>query len=107
MLRQERITALIKEKLNPTFLTVENESSQHSVPKDSETHFKITAVSEAFLGLPPLKRHRLLNTLLANELQNGLHALSLHLFTQEEWLKRSQSSPPSPACKGGMHREKK
>ncbi|ASQ46621.1 BolA family protein [Legionella clemsonensis] len=101
MSREARITKLITDNFKSIFLQVENESHKHHVPQGSETHFKILLVSPAFEGLSMINRHRQINTLLADELQTGLHALSLHLYTTEEWDKRHQTLQTSPACRDG------
>ncbi|MFN2332350.1 MAG: BolA family protein [Halomonas sp.] len=98
------IQATIEEKLQalaPAFLTVENESHRHSVPPDSETHFKVTLVSEHLEGLMPVKRHQQVYALLADELAGPVHALALHLYTPAEWQASGQSRPDSPDCRGG------
>ncbi len=101
MSRQIRIQTLLDIQLSPVFLTVEDESKNHHVPKDAQTHFKIVAVSKQFNGLTLIARHRLINTLLHNEFDTGLHALSMHLYTPEEWQARTKSVDQSPACKDG------
>ncbi|MCA1770919.1 MAG: BolA/IbaG family iron-sulfur metabolism protein [Halomonas sp.] len=98
------IQATIEEKLQalaPAFLAVENESHRHSVPPDSETHFKVTLVSEHLEGLMPVKRHQQVYALLADELAGPVHALALHLYTPAEWQASGQSRPDSPDCRGG------
>lgn len=104
MTRQSRIETYLQETLAPLFLEVQNESRNHHVPVDAETHFKIIVVSEKFTGLSRLEKHRLVHTILASELQNGLHALSLHLFTPEAW-KTANPIAKSPACRDGYDRE--
>ena len=37
--------------LNPTHLEVINVSNQHSVPRNSETHFKVVLISDSFDGM--------------------------------------------------------
>jgi len=106
MSRTQSITQRITSTLKPTFLEVENESHQHNVTQPAETHFKITIVAEQFEDLSKIARHRLLYSLLAEELNTGLHALSLHLYTPQEWERCQSSSPQSPACRGGHQREK-
>jgi len=103
MSRQIRITELLTQELHPSFLLVEDESKNHHVPENAQTHFKVTAVSSKFDDLTRIARHRLLNSLLAPEFSQGMHALSLHLFTNEEWVKRSASVLKSPACKDGFN----
>lgn len=94
----------IEEKLatlDPQYLAVENESHMHHVPPDSETHFKVTLVSERFAGLMPVKRHQLIYSVLADELAGPVHALALHLYTPQQWEARGGSRPDSPNCRGG------
>lgn len=98
MNRQQRIEQCLQQAFAPDHLQVENESHGHNVPANSETHFKVTLVTEAFTGLKPVARHQRIYALLQGELDQGLHALSLHLFTPEQW---QGQVPASPACMGG------
>ncbi|CEP16802.1 hypothetical protein [Parasitella parasitica] len=81
----------IIEALHPTVLEVVNEShlhAHHAAMKgntNKETHFRLTIVSEEFKKKSLMQRHRLIYTLLDDELKNqGLHALTLKTKTQEE-----------------------
>ncbi|SFU60050.1 BolA family protein [Halomonas korlensis] len=99
-----RIQAIIEDKLQalePTFMTVENESHRHNVPANSETHFKVTLVSSRFEGMMPVKRHQQIYALLADELAGPVHALALHPYTAAEWAARGEARPNSPNCRGG------
>ncbi len=49
----------LTEALSPLVLEIDNESHGHNVPKNSETHFRVVLVSEAFVGLNRVKRHQL------------------------------------------------
>jgi BolA protein len=100
MSRKERIEQLLQKELSPSHLNVEDESSNHHVPQGAETHFKIIAVSQRFIDLSRIERHRMLNHLLNPELEQGLHALSMHLYTPEEW-EKNQSVLKSPSCRDG------
>lgn len=98
------VQARIEDKLqalDPAYLTVENESHMHSVPANSETHFKVTLVSARFEGLMPVKRHQQIYAVLAEELSGPVHALALHLYTPAEWTARGNARPNSPNCLGG------
>jgi BolA protein len=101
MSRYHRIEAILNNNLHTEKLIIENESNKHNVPPNSETHFKLILVSEDFIPLKKIERHRLINKLLAEELQKGLHALSIHAYTPEEWKKNAQSIIASPHCKDG------
>ena len=50
-----KIVEKLSEALNPSHLQVINESHMHSVPKGSETHFKVVVVTKSFDGLPLIK----------------------------------------------------
>ncbi|MFI4919413.1 MAG: BolA family protein [Legionellales bacterium] len=101
MSRKEHIEKQLLQELTPVFLSVEDESQNHHVPVGAETHFKVTAVSPLFINLTRVARHRLVNQLLLKEFEQGLHALSLHLFTVEEWETRGKPVLASPTCKDG------
>lgn len=99
------IAAAIEGKLvaafAPASLVIENQSDSHSGPRGRETHFKVVVVSEQFVGLGLVQRHRLINLTLADELQAGVHALSIEALTPEQWAARGGAMMPSPACLGG------
>ncbi len=101
MKTQTTITEKIQQAITPDVLHVENESHMHSVPPNSETHFKVTIVSDEFEGKRLLQRHRLVNGLLSDELAGPVHALALHTYTSAEWVKKNGQSPDSPSCMGG------
>jgi len=86
--------------LTPVYLDVQNESYKHSVPLNSETHFKVVIVSPMFSGLPLIKQHQLVNTTLQDELQTGVHALSIKTSTVEKWDGQPLQSE-TPNCLGG------
>lgn len=99
MVIQGKIESKIK-RLNPSFVELINESHNHSVPKNSETHFKLLLVSDLFVGLNRVQRQRKVYDLLAEELKNGVHALTMRLLTPEEHAKE-QAAFESPDCHGG------
>ncbi|KPJ05992.1 BolA-like protein [Papilio machaon] len=88
--------------LEATHLDVINESYMHNVPKGSETHFKVVVVSDKFDGLALIKRHRLVNDILKEELQNGVHALSIVAKTTKQWDESEKIIESSPSCRGGF-----
>ncbi|MDT0593382.1 BolA family protein [Glaciecola petra] len=98
---KQSIENKISDNINADFLDVVNESHMHNVPANSETHFKVTVISDTFEGKRLLQRHRSINSLLAEELAGPVHALALHTYTKSEWLKRQAESPDSPNCLGG------
>ncbi|KAL1563022.1 hypothetical protein AAHA92_05533 [Salvia divinorum] len=51
---------------------------------DGETHFNVEVISEGFEGKSLVKRHRMIYSMLQDELQSGLHALSIVAKTPSE-----------------------
>lgn len=90
--------------LQPEFLEVVNESHKHNVPPGSESHFKVTIVTDEFSGKMLVARHRMVNDILADELAQSIHALVLHTMTIEEWSKKKGKPSESPPCLGGSAR---
>jgi BolA protein len=86
---QEAMEKKLKAAFSPERLAIINESHLHAghhheesgrhVVYDGtgETHFRIRIVSPAFAGKSRLERHRAVNTLLADELKAGVHALAI------------------------------
>jgi len=105
MLVQNDIETKLQDVFKPSYIEVLNESHMHSVPRNSETHFKVTLVSDAFNGVRKVQRHQQVYAALQEQLQSGVHALALHLYSAEEWLARNELSPDSPTCMGGSKKE--
>ena len=101
---QQTIEQRLQQQFSPSFLEVINESSQHNVPAGSESHFKVTIVTEQFDGLRLIQRHRQVNQCLADVIAEQIHALALHTYTPEQWQQQQQQSPDSPNCLGGSKR---
>lgn len=105
MIVEETIRQRLEDALKPQYLEVVNESHQHSVPANSETHFKVVLVSDAFDGCRKVARHQQVYALLAEELAGPVHALALHTYSPLEWQERNALAPDSPDCLGGTKRE--
>ena len=98
---EQQITEKISDDLKPSHLEVVNESHMHSVPENSETHFKLVIATSAFEGKKSVARHQLVYKALAAELAGPVHALALHTYTEQEWQERNAAAPDSPNCLGG------
>jgi len=98
---QEIIETKLHKIFFPKYLQVINESHMHNVPDGAESHFKVVVVSREFEGLRLIARHRKVNQALVEELQNGLHALSIHTYTESEWMIENGFVPKTPDCMGG------
>ncbi|KAJ7902021.1 bola-like protein-domain-containing protein [Mycena olivaceomarginata] len=88
---REKLTA----QFNPTVLKISNDSWQHrhhapmraqGSDGTGETHFSVQIVSPTFQSKTTMQRHRLIYAALKEELDAGLHSLSLQTKTEEEEL---------------------
>lgn len=97
----ETLKQKLETALAPVSLDIANESHMHSVPPNSETHFRVVVVSDAFDGKRQVARHQSVYAAVADELAGPVHALALHTYTPREWSEREQLAPASPECLGG------
>ncbi len=97
----QEIEKQLQSEFAPQHLEVENESHQHSVPPNSETHFRVVLVSAQFSGQSRVKRHQRVYAALQAQLDGPVHALALHTYAPDEWRQRQAAAPESPQCRGG------
>lgn len=78
----------LKDNLAPERLTIIDESHRHEghagARPEGESHFRIDIVATAFEGKTQVARQRLVYAILADELKERVHALSLSTLTPEE-----------------------
>jgi BolA protein len=76
------ITKKLTEAFAPQSLKVEDESHQHQGHAGhrpgGQTHFSVYIVSPAFEGKTRIERHRMINSILSDELAGGVHALAIY-----------------------------
>jgi len=79
---QDIITTKLRAAFAPESVRVEDESHLHEGHAGhrpgGETHFRLYIVAEAFSGKSRVERHRMINTALASELKDRVHALAIH-----------------------------
>lgn len=84
----ERMRAKLTEALQPLELEIQDDSESHrghgGYRDGGETHFNVRIRSSAFDGLNRVARQRLVYRIVAAELQERVHALSLSLEGSEE-----------------------
>ncbi|WFW29505.1 MAG: BolA family transcriptional regulator [Wolbachia endosymbiont of Menacanthus eurysternus] len=94
------IVSLINKKIraviNVINIDIIDESSEHEShyfsPRSSVfSHIRLVLISDDFIGMNTLKRHRLIYGLLKNEIKQ-VHAISFRLYTSNEYNLRKVSS---------------
>jgi BolA protein len=74
----------LSQRLQPSFLEVEDESAQHAGHSGSNgtgagTHFRVRIASPQFEGRPGVAKHRLVYDALQEFIDQGLHALAIEI----------------------------
>ena len=89
MNRKINIENLILKIFKPEFLSVIDVSEQHRGHKNFkegvESHFEIIIVSEKFINLSRIERHRMVNRILKEEFLSDLHSVVVKTYTSEEF----------------------
>ena len=67
-----------------------------SVASEDNTHFSATVISDAFEGLRPLGRHRIVYEALGSRMGGEIHALSIEAHTPQEWAELSGRGSETP-----------
>lgn len=98
MSMQQQIKLKIQQAFPQAHIEIENESHLHAGPA-TESHFKLAIVAEEFEAVSRVKRHQMVYKILSQEMTQ-IHALALHTFTPDEWLKQGKVLPKSPDCAG-------
>ena len=84
----KRIETKLTRRLEPLRLEVADDSAKHQGhagwSPGGETHFTVLVVSSAFEGQSRVARQRLVYDILAEELEERVHALQLKTLTPEE-----------------------
>ena len=77
-------TNTIKQKLVNIF---KNDTIEVIDTNGMNNHFSIFIISDKFLNMSLLNRHKLIYKQFEKELTNQIHALQLKTYTKEEWHK--------------------
>jgi BolA protein len=90
--RVEAIRARIEAALSPLAIEVTDESNLHvghEGARDGRGHFRVRVVSQRFVGLRPIERHRLVYAAVGALMLTDVHALAVTALTSEEAAGRS------------------
>jgi len=78
--RAERLRLRLETRFAPSLLVIEDEShlhAGHAGAAQGHSHFRVRIVSEAFRGVSPLARHRLVYAAVDDLLKTDIHALAI------------------------------
>ena len=80
MTRASRLRERLEARFAPVELAIEDESHHHAGhagSADGRGHFRVHIVAEAFRGLTPVARHRLVYEAVDDLLKTDIHALAI------------------------------
>jgi BolA protein len=88
--REQRLRLRLEARFAPALLVIEDEShfhAGHAGAAGGHSHFRVRIVAEAFRGLSPVARHRLVYAAVDDLLKTDIHALAIEA-----------SPPPAAGC---------
>ncbi|CAL4323419.1 BolA/IbaG family iron-sulfur metabolism protein [Buchnera aphidicola] len=77
----------IKGHFYPEYIKIYDNTIYHKI-KNNKKHLTIIIVSNKFKNQKILKRHQEIYKILSREINNTIHAISMHTYTPEEWKKK-------------------
>jgi BolA protein len=78
--RETRLRRCLESRFSPLLLTIEDEShlhAGHAGAAGGHSHFRVRIVAEAFRGISPVARHRLVYAAVDELLKTDIHALAI------------------------------
>ena len=93
--RVTRIRSRLEAAFSPESLEVADEShlhAGHAGARDGRGHFRVRVVSDRFVGVKPLARHRMVYDAVGEMMTTDIHALAVAALTADE--ARAACRPP-------------
>lgn len=88
---RDLLETLLRERFSPAHLDVIDDSGRHAghagARPEGETHFRVTIVSDAFVGESRVARQRRIFAALEDLMETRIHALQLKALTVDEFHK--------------------
>ena len=94
MYNKEKIESILRSTYDPFYLEVIDDSSKHRI-KLKNTHFRVIIVSNFFLNISRVERHKAIYKLL--NVKDFIYSISFSIFSEKEW--ECANILPAPKCK--------
>jgi BolA family transcriptional regulator, general stress-responsive regulator len=78
--REERLRRRLVARFEPVQISIEDEShlhAGHAGAAGGQSHYRVRIVAEAFRGITPVARHRLVYAAVDDMLRDEIHALAI------------------------------
>ncbi|MCA9407590.1 MAG: BolA family transcriptional regulator [Candidatus Omnitrophica bacterium] len=88
---KDKIEQILRQRFNIQDLRITDDSAQHHGHKEARKsgggHFSVLLVSDDFVNLKLIERHRLINAALKDLIPSKIHALAVRAFSKNEYCK--------------------
>lgn len=94
VLRERRLRDRLMTYFSPMQLEIEDESrfhAGHMGARDGRGHYRVRIVADAFRGLAPLARHRLVYAAVGDMLETDIHALAIEALIPPDGPERERT----------------
>lgn len=81
----ETIKKHLKLNIKVQFIEIYNESMLHNHSKKNLTHLKMIIVSDNFINHSLISRHRIIFTILKENIKEKIYSITLYTYTLTEW----------------------
>lgn len=78
--REQRLREKLVARFAPLQLVIKDEShlhAGHAGAASGESHYRVRIVAEAFRGIPPVARHRMVYAAVDDMMRGDIHALAI------------------------------
>lgn len=94
----QSIRQKLESALAPCTLDIQDQSAAHrghaGYREGEQTHFNIRIISARFAGLSRIEQHRLVYSILAQDMENGIHALALQTAAPPDATETKEKTVP-------------
>ena len=94
----EKIKKYLVSKINTINIEIYNNSKFHKYAKDGLTHLKILIVSDDFINIRTINRHRLIFKKLNEIHKKKIYSVTLYTYTLNEWKNKKYKNNNSLKC---------
>ena len=84
---ENKIKEILKNKINISFISIKDLKSRHTNHQtySGGAHLKLLIVSDDFINVSLINRHRMIYDLIGHMIKNEIHAISIKAKTIEEY----------------------
>ncbi|WP_422667366.1 BolA family protein [Buchnera aphidicola] len=81
----KKIENSLKSNINVDFIDIFDNSASHNYSKNNLTHLTIIIISDAFININLIDRHRIIFNILKKEIKYKIYSITLYTYTIIEW----------------------